>query len=90
MNNIKLFLSALIRKNLKMSRWILGFLLLNSLLISQLNAHSGRLNSQGCHAGSKPYHCHRSSSEMAPSSSGGFKLKCFLGSKSKDCTTSKN
>ena len=27
-------------------------------------AHSGGLNSQGCHAGSKPYHCHRSSSEM--------------------------
>jgi len=24
-------------------------------------AHSGGLNAQGCHAGSKPYHCHRSS-----------------------------
>ncbi|MGU9952084.1 MAG: hypothetical protein ACNYPH_07315 [Gammaproteobacteria bacterium WSBS_2016_MAG_OTU1] len=24
------------------------------------HAHSGGLNSQGCHAGSKPYHCHRS------------------------------
>lgn len=23
-------------------------------------AHSGGLNAQGCHAGSKPYHCHRS------------------------------
>lgn len=22
-------------------------------------AHSGGLNSQGCHAGSRPYHCHR-------------------------------
>lgn len=22
-------------------------------------AHSGGLNAQGCHAGSKPYHCHR-------------------------------
>lgn len=25
-------------------------------------AHSGGLNSSGCHAGSKPYHCHRSQS----------------------------
>lgn len=25
-------------------------------------AHSGRLNAQGCHAGSQPYHCHRSQS----------------------------
>lgn len=25
-------------------------------------AHSGGLNAQGCHAGSQPYHCHRSSS----------------------------
>ena len=24
-----------------------------------LNAHSGGLNAQGCHAGSQPYHCHR-------------------------------
>lgn len=23
-------------------------------------AHSGGLNADGCHAGSKPYHCHRS------------------------------
>ena len=22
-------------------------------------AHSGGLNAQGCHAGSRPYHCHR-------------------------------
>ena len=26
---------------------------------SVLNAHSGGLNAQGCHAGSQPYHCHR-------------------------------
>jgi len=24
------------------------------------SAHGGGLNAQGCHAGSKPYHCHRS------------------------------
>jgi len=27
---------------------------------SMVSAHSGGLNSAGCHAGSKPYHCHRS------------------------------
>jgi peptidoglycan hydrolase-like protein with peptidoglycan-binding domain len=47
--------------------------------------HSGGLNAQGCHAGSKPYHCHRSSSEMVRSSSGGNRLKCSDGSRSKDC-----
>ena len=26
---------------------------------TQVDAHSGGLNKQGCHAGSKPYHCHR-------------------------------
>ncbi len=26
---------------------------------TQAFAHSGGLNKQGCHAGSKPYHCHR-------------------------------
>jgi hypothetical protein len=30
-------------------------------------SHSGGLNAQGCHAGSKPYHCHRAQS--APSRS---------------------
>lgn len=29
-------------------------------------AHSGGLNAQGCHAGSQPYHCHRS--QAAPRS----------------------
>ena len=31
-------------------------------------AHSGGLNKKGCHAGSKPYHCHRAQ-EAAPSAS---------------------
>lgn len=43
-------------------------------------AHSGGLNSQGCHAGSRPYHCHRSSNEMV-----GNRLRCDLGSRSKEC-----
>ena len=47
---------------------------------NQVDAHSGGLNSQGCHAGSKPYHCHRSSSEMV-----GNRLRCDLGSRSKEC-----
>ena len=47
---------------------------------NEVEAHSGGLNSQGCHAGSKPYHCHRSSSEMV-----GNRLRCDLGSRSKEC-----
>jgi len=45
--------------------------------------HSGGLNSSGCHAGSKPYHCHRSPSEMV-----GNRLRCDLGSKSVECDQS--
>lgn len=33
-------------------------------------AHSGGLNAEGCHAGSKPYHCHRSSSARKRSATG--------------------
>ncbi|MBL1438350.1 MAG: excalibur calcium-binding domain-containing protein [Rhodobacteraceae bacterium] len=29
---------------------------------STASAHSGGLNAAGCHAGSRPYHCHRSQS----------------------------
>ena len=53
-------------------------------------SHSGGLNSSGCHSGSKPYHCHRSQSEMTKSSSGGNRLKCSSGSTSKDCKKSSN
>ena len=49
-------------------------------------SHSGGLNASGCHAGSKPYHCHRSAYEMTKSSSGGNRLKCSAGSTSKDCS----
>ena len=51
-----------------------------TLNIKIAKAHSGGLNSQGCHGGKKPYHCHRSQSEMV-----GNRLKCDLGSRSKDC-----
>ena len=30
------------------------------ILTTQAAAHSGGLNKQGCHAGSQPYHCHKS------------------------------
>ena len=43
-------------------------------------AHSGGLDSKGCHAGSRPYHCHRTQSEMV-----GNRLRCDLGSRSKEC-----
>ena len=75
---------------------IIKFLLLIfiSIFASQTESHSGGLNSQGCHSGSQPYHCHRSSSDMIKSSYGGYRLKCSLGSQSKDClnqdTTSKS
>lgn len=48
-----------------------------------VEAHSGGLDANGCHAGSKPYHCHRSPSEMV-----GNRLRCDLGSKSADCVGS--
>ena len=55
------------------------------LLPTDLASHSGGLDSSGCHGGSRPYHCHRSASEMVPSSSGGNRLRCSAGSRSKDC-----
>ena len=47
-------------------------IILIALLIvvaTQIGAHSGGLNKQGCHAGSKPYHCHRAqtAASSAPS-----------------------
>jgi len=38
-------------------------------LANQAVAHSGGLNKQGCHAGSKPYHCHRGPSAAPKASS---------------------
>lgn len=48
-------------------------------------AHGGRLDANGCHGGSVPYHCHRAPSEMVSSSSGGSRLTCAAGSRSQDC-----
>ena len=64
------------------------FMVLALIIPTATYSHSGRLNSQGCHAGKQPYHCHRSSSEITKSSSGGYRLKCSSGSRSKDCSRS--
>jgi peptidoglycan hydrolase-like protein with peptidoglycan-binding domain len=65
------------------------FLILITLFSSTLSSislgHSGGLNSRGCHAGSKPYHCHRSQSDMVTTSNGRNRLRCSLGSTSKEC-----
>ena len=59
-------------------------LLIASFITSQqVLSHSGGLNSAGCHAGSKPYHCHRAQTEMV-----GNRLRCDLGSKSTECNGS--
>ncbi len=48
-------------------------------------SHSGGLDANGCHGGSKPYHCHRSPGEMVKSLSGQNRLRCSAGSRSQDC-----
>jgi murein L,D-transpeptidase YcbB/YkuD len=53
---------------------------------STASAHPGGLNSSGCHAGSRPYHCHRSSSEMRRTADGRNRIRCDLGSRSRECT----
>jgi len=63
-----------------MTKPLLVILLLLPLTAPDVAAHSGGLDSNGCHAGSQPYHCHRSPSEMV-----GNRLRCDLGSKSKEC-----
>jgi hypothetical protein len=47
--------------------WIAAIL---ATLSTQVAAHSGGLNKQGCHAGSQPYHCHRGPSAATTASSG--------------------
>ncbi len=59
------------------SLFLLSFLLANSSLAT---AHGGGLDANGCHGGSKPYHCHRSPNDMV-----GNRLRCELGSSSKEC-----
>lgn len=51
-------------------------------------AHPGGLDRNGCHAGSRPYHCHRSPSEMRRTEDGRNRIRCDLGSRSRECTGS--
>lgn len=73
---------------LKLFKFAIALALLFIATASSLWAHGGRLNGQGCHGGSRPYHCHRSASEMVPASSRGYRLKCSNGSSSADCSRS--
>ena len=67
--------------------WKFTLSLLGLVVISsQSYAHSGGLNSQGCHAGSRPYHCHRAASEMVETNAGRNRLRCDLGSRSQECS----
>lgn len=62
---------------------VLVFLWLSSPMPAQ--SHSGGLNAQGCHAGSQPYHCYRSPSQMVRTRDGQNRLRCDLGSRSREC-----
>ena len=73
-----------------LSIWSVAAILVLPVFAISANAHSDGLNSQGCHAGSKPYHCHRSASEMVQNNSGGNRLRCNAGSRSNDCRGSTN
>ncbi len=55
-----------------------------------LLAHPGGLNAAGCHGGSRPYHCHRSAGEMVRTRDGRNRLRCDLGSRSRECTRGSN
>ena len=39
-------------------RFLIAFALIAQFPVAA-SAHSGGLNADGCHAGSRPYHCHR-------------------------------
>lgn len=55
------------RETTKLAFWIFLWIPLLGH-ISPAQGHSGGTNSSGCHAGSKPYHCHGSSSSRSSSS----------------------
>lgn len=51
-----------------------------------MTVHPGGLDSRGCHGGSRPYHCHRSQSQVVRTADGRNRLRCDLGSRSQECT----
>ena len=57
---ISLILRPYVERPISTDGWKIVFITtILFTLASQAIAHSGGLNKQGCHAGSKPYHCHR-------------------------------
>lgn len=48
---------------------IIGVILATCVHYDPVQAHSGGLNPQGCHAGLKPYHCHEASGRTNKSAS---------------------
>ena len=67
---------------------VAALILLGPILTAPAFAHPGGLNAAGCHAGSRPYYCHRSRSEMVVTSDGRNRLRCDLGSRSQECRSS--
>jgi len=45
-----------------------NFLFVSLFISAQLFAHSGGTNSDGCHSGSQPYHCHKNKIPSQPRS----------------------
>lgn len=66
--------------------YLLGYVVVLAINGQFASAHPGGLNASGCHGGSKPYHCHRAPSEMVVTSDGRNRLRCDLGSRSRECT----
>lgn len=68
-------------------RFIISIALFAAVLMPvSAQSHSGGLDSNGCHGGSEPYHCHRSASDMVRTETGHNRLRCDLGSRSQECT----
>lgn len=68
---ISLILRPYVKQPISIDGWkIVFFTTMLLTLATQADAHSGGLNKQGCHAGSKPYHCYRATKKAvkAPSS----------------------
>ena len=74
------------RKLWKMRTFFIAACVVSVVLVGhKVFAHSGGLNASGCHGGSRPYHCHRTPSEMVVTAGGRNRLRCDLGSRSREC-----
>ena len=60
---------------MNVTRWRVSSVVLSIVLLIgevPVSAHSGGTDANGCHAGSRPYHCHGTSGSGSSSSSGGL------------------